>query len=149
MTINYDGEVPDLEVWGMQSTPSLPLLPGPLWPRMVAPDRVLSMGQTEQTVCKQMTDAKSWLLYSNTWNHLTVCKSSDSFKNSINKLSLQVIYLIHMYKQDLALNNLQWLICHKTKPNQIKPKLSPKLTNLYLLKEMKTFTKFLSEGVLF
>ena len=29
------------------------------------------------------------------------------------------IYLIHMYKQDLALNNLQWLICHKTQPNQI------------------------------
>ena len=23
---------------------------------------------------------------------------------------------------DLALNNLQWLICHKTKPNQTKPK---------------------------
>ena len=23
-----------------------------------------------------------------------------------------------MYKEDLALNNLQWLICHKTKPNQ-------------------------------
>ena len=22
-----------------------------------------------------------------------------------------------MYKPDLALNNLQWLICHKTKPN--------------------------------
>ena len=29
------------------------------------------------------------------------------------------IYLIYMYKQDLALNNLQWLICHKTQPNQI------------------------------
>ena len=28
-------------------------------------------------------------------------------------------YLIFMYKEDLALNNLQWLICHKTKPNQI------------------------------
>ena len=28
------------------------------------------------------------------------------------------IYLIYMYKPDLALNNLQWLICHKTKPNQ-------------------------------
>ena len=26
-------------------------------------------------------------------------------------------------KMDLALNNLQWLICHKTKPNQTKPKL--------------------------
>ena len=27
-----------------------------------------------------------------------------------------------MYKQDLALNNLQWFICLKTKPNQTKPK---------------------------
>ena len=24
-----------------------------------------------------------------------------------------------MYKEDLALNNLQWLICHKTQSNQI------------------------------
>ena len=23
-----------------------------------------------------------------------------------------------MYKRDLALNNLQWLICHKTQPKQ-------------------------------
>ena len=30
----------------------------------------------------------------------------------------QTIYLIYMYKKDLALNNQQWLICHKTKPNQ-------------------------------
>ena len=30
------------------------------------------------------------------------------------------IYLIYMYKEDLALNNLQWLICHKTQPNQIQ-----------------------------
>ncbi len=28
-----------LELWGMQSTPSLPSFPGPLWPRMVAPDK--------------------------------------------------------------------------------------------------------------
>ena len=28
-----------------------------------------------------------------------------------------------MYKQDLALNNLHMLICHKTKPNQTKPNL--------------------------
>ena len=26
---------------------------------------------------------------------------------------------MYMYKEDLALNNLQWLICHKTQPNQI------------------------------
>ena len=25
---------------------------------------------------------------------------------------------VYMFKKDLALNNLQWLICHKTKPNQ-------------------------------
>ena len=25
-----------------------------------------------------------------------------------------------MYKQDLVLNNQQWLMCHKTQPNQIK-----------------------------
>ena len=25
--------------------------------------------------------------------------------------------LIYMYKPDMALNNPQWLICHKTKPN--------------------------------
>ena len=26
-----------------------------------------------------------------------------------------------MYKKDLALNNQQWLIYHKTQPNQTKP----------------------------
>ena len=35
------------------------------------PDSVQSMSQVEQTVCKQMTDVK-WLLYSNSWNHLTI-----------------------------------------------------------------------------
>ena len=40
-----DGEVPAvLELWGMRSTPSLPSLPGPLRPGVVAPDRPLSMG---------------------------------------------------------------------------------------------------------
>ena len=33
-----------LELWGMQSTPSLSSLPGPLWPGVVALDRVLRMG---------------------------------------------------------------------------------------------------------
>ena len=35
-----------------------------------------------------------------------------------NKPNL-ITYLIYMYKKDLALNNLQWLICHNTKPNLI------------------------------
>ena len=44
-TKQSDGEVPVmLELWGMRSTPSLPLLPGQLWPGVVAPDRALSMG---------------------------------------------------------------------------------------------------------
>ena len=36
-----------LELWGMWSTPSLPLLPGLLWPRVVAPDNGLSVDQIE------------------------------------------------------------------------------------------------------
>ena len=43
-----DCEVPVmLEIWGMQSTPSLPSLSGPLWPGVVPPVRAPSMGQIE------------------------------------------------------------------------------------------------------
>ena len=31
-----------------------------------------------------------------------------------------------MYKEDLAINNLQWLICHKT--NQTNPRVSCEIT---------------------
>ena len=36
-----------MELWRMRSAPSLPLLPGPLWSGVIAPDRVLAMGQIE------------------------------------------------------------------------------------------------------
>ena len=39
-----------------------------------------------------------------------------------------------MYKEDLALNNFQWLICHKTKPNQAKLNKNTYLS--YLLKKI-------------
>ena len=39
-----DVKAPVLELLEMQSTPSYPLLPGPLWTGVVAPDRVLSVG---------------------------------------------------------------------------------------------------------
>ena len=40
-TKQSDGEFPVmLELWGTQSTPLLPSLPGPLWPRVVAPDKI-------------------------------------------------------------------------------------------------------------
>ena len=47
-TKQSDGEVPVMwELWEMQSTPSLPSFPSPLWPGVIAPDRVLCMGQIE------------------------------------------------------------------------------------------------------
>ena len=47
-TKQFDDEVSVmLELCGMRSTPPLPSIPGPLWPRVVAPDRPLSMEQTE------------------------------------------------------------------------------------------------------
>ena len=45
-------------------------------------------------------------------------KSSGSIKNIIYKMCLEIIGLIYAYKMDFALNNLQWLIRHKTTPNK-------------------------------
>ena len=43
-----DSEIPAmLELWGMRNTSSLPSLSCPLWPGVVASNRVLSMGQIE------------------------------------------------------------------------------------------------------
>ena len=44
--------------------------------------------------------------------------SSGSFKNVIYK---PYVFYIYMNKKDLALDNLQWFICHETRPNQINP----------------------------
>ena len=46
--------------------------------------------------------------------------NSGSFKNVMLKMCLEIIYLIYIYKKDVALNNLQCLMCHKTKPHQTK-----------------------------
>ena len=47
-TKQSDGEIAEmLELRGKQGTPSLPLLPSPLWLGVVAPDGGLSMGQIE------------------------------------------------------------------------------------------------------
>ena len=106
-------------IWEMGSTLSLPLLPGPLWLGVVALDMFLSMGQIEETRCKQMTDVELWLLYSNTWNNSTAQKRAQvCLRMLAAKCTYKsYIYLIYMYKHGLALNSLQWFICHKTKPN--------------------------------
>ena len=62
------GEAPViLEVWGMHSTPLLPSLPGPLWPGVVAPDKVLSMGKIELNYVVML----NWIIWIRTvwhWN---------------------------------------------------------------------------------
>ena len=52
----------------MLSTLSLPLLPGSLWPRAVAPDRVLSMSQIE--LCDSYANLN--FLEIELFDHLTV-----------------------------------------------------------------------------
>ena len=44
--------------------------------------------------------------------------SSSLFKTVTNKLFVYKSYVfnMNMYKQDLAVYNQQWLICHKTQP---------------------------------
>ena len=54
----------------MQSTSSLSSLPGPLWPGVVEPDRVLSMGQIELKCVLILTELFEIELF---W-HLTVAK---------------------------------------------------------------------------
>ena len=63
-----------LELWRMQSTPSLPSLPDPLWSRVVAPDRVLSMAQIELFHIKTLYLGWIELFEIELFDHLTVCK---------------------------------------------------------------------------
>ena len=57
------------------------IAPSPLWPGVVAPDRIQSMGQIElfdiQTVCKQMTYAKLNVLKRELFVNFTVYKKND------------------------------------------------------------------------
>ena len=63
-----DGEVPVMqELWEMKSTPLLLSLPGPLCPGVVAPDRILSIGQIELN-CVLMLN---WIVFIELFWHLT------------------------------------------------------------------------------
>ena len=115
-----------LELWGIRSTPSLPLLPGPLRPGVVVPDRVLSMGQIELK-CVLMLN---WITWNRTFWIFKLCTYAKLNCLKWNFLTLKLylcltelfeIELIICIKMNLALNNLQRLICHKPKQptNQI------------------------------
>ena len=45
--------------------------------------------------------------------------SLDSFKNIIYNMFKEIKYLLYMYKKDLALNNLQLMVCLKPRPCKI------------------------------
>ena len=76
---------------------------------MVAPYPIYGLNRTN-SVCKQMTDVKLWRLYSNTWNHLTVCKkkSSGSFKNVIYKMCLYIFHHHHHHHHVMLLAWISW-----------------------------------------
>ena len=59
----------------------------------------------------------AFVLDRNKWNYLTMWKIWAKVR-----LKIFVIYIIYMYKNDLGLNNLEWLKCHKTKSNQTNNK---------------------------
>ena len=86
----------------------MPSLPGPLWPGVVAPGRILSMDQIELNLVITL----NWIV----WNRM-----------------------IYMYKNGFGINNLQWLIWHKTNPNQIFELL---IDSTFRQTDFKTF-KFL------
>ena len=106
MTLNTDDEVPVM-LWGMQSTPSLPSLPGPLWWGVVAPDRVLSMGQIELNCVLIL----NWIL----WNRTVFDIESVSKHKTILILNWVVWNrTVYRYKNEFGINDQQWLMCHKT-----------------------------------
>ena len=66
--------------------------------------------------------ANKWVIENrNTWNYLTVCQKQLSLArlSFLQNVFTNTMYLIYINKKDLALNNFQWLICHKPQPNRI------------------------------
>ena len=66
-------------------------------------------------------------------NDLTVCKKN--VLRLVEKCYQQNVFtnrILNMYKYVLAFNNLQWLICHKTKPNGY-PEASSATISSYIL----------------
>ena len=69
-TKQSDGEVPVmLELWGMRSTSSLRSLSGSFWGGVIAPDRILSMGQIELNSVLML----SWIVWNGTFWHWKLC----------------------------------------------------------------------------
>ena len=87
MTLNRpsDGEAQVLELWGMWSTASLSLLPGPLWPGVVVPiTAAQSAGIVEYSDCisaEGYDPLPPMSVLDITQNHLIMNLQSQSFGN--------------------------------------------------------------------
>ena len=92
-----------LELWGMQSTPLLPSLLGSLWPGVVAPDRVLSMGQQELNCVLLL----NWIVWNRTVWRLTVCKQKSVL--ILNWITTQLPWLVNL--ASLAYDMGGWCSC--------------------------------------
>ena len=100
-TKQSDGEVPlTLDLWEMWSTPSLPSLLGPLWLRMVAPDRVLSMGQKELFWYLNCILMLNWAAWNRT---VLTCKLRTNVKLNCSKYN----FLKHFNCTYTKLNSLK------------------------------------------
>ena len=62
--------------------------------RQTVSRRLQEIGLFNRTPRKKPLDVKLWLLYSNTWNHLTICKKEPRF---IQEWHLQNILTNHIY----------------------------------------------------
>ena len=95
-----------LEFCGMRSTPFLPSLPCPLSPGIVAPDRILSMGQIGLNCVLKL----NWIVWNGTvfghWNCILM----------LNWIVWNISF--SMYKNGFGIYNL--LCWCAMKPNQIK-----------------------------
>ena len=67
---------------------------------------------------------------------MLVAIEKGAFGSSLTIVDL--LTYLYMYKEDLALHNLQWLICHKTTPNQTKPIIVLKMAGIMLVKHDNT-----------
>ena len=102
------------ELWGMWSTSSLPSLPGPLWARVTAPDRVQYMGQIQLNFVLML----NWIV----WNRTVLAFDTVQTKTILILNWIAWNGTVYMFKNGIGSKNLQWLMCHKTNPNDIQEK---------------------------
>ena len=117
-----------LELWGMRSILSLPLLPGPIWLGIVATDRVLSMGQLGlNCVITLSWIVWNWMFYIELLNQLIglVGRVFANGPGDLGSISGRVIpKTLKMVFDTLLLNTQQYKVRIKGKVEQSRERSS-------------------------